>query len=494
MTNHFSDGIDQAQRIESGDSSAVAEVERAIDRINQVNPHLNAVIHRRDQGARRDGEEFDARKKPNASPVFGGVPIVIKDALVQQAGEPYHVGMKVLRDRDWRASHDSFLMSKFLKAGFIPVGRSNVPEWATCYTTEPIAYGATHNPWKLGYSSGGSSGGSAAAVASGIAAVAHGNDMGGSIRLPASYCGLIGLKPTRARTSLAPDFGEYWAMLAHEGVLTRTVRDTAYALDAIAGMSHGDPYTAAPFTSPLHECLNREIRPLRIGVRTRTPGALEESHSDCVEAVMDAARALEGLGHEVVLDCGPEMDMDIGAAFACVFTTSVALDRQRWSRILGRELGEEDVEPRNWSLIEAGNRSTGVEYLDSVETLQLFSRKVATWWSEGFDLLLTPTTPQPPQPLGRMSAKPTPAQTAELGEFCGPFNVTGQPAMSIPGFWNADGLPVGVQLVADYGREDLLIAVASQLEDVRPWVHGWDRMTDSIGSFSELKSGSSAGL
>ncbi len=480
MTTHFSDGIDQAERIQSGESSAVIEVERAIERINAVNPILNAVIHRRDEGARRDSKTYDSDKKLNGNPVFGGVPIVIKDALVQQSGEPYHCGMKVLRDLDWRASHDSFLMTKFLNAGFIPVGRSNVPEWATCYTTEPIAYGPTQNPWRLGFSSGGSSGGSAAAVASGMVAVAHGNDMGGSIRLPASYCGLVGLKPTRARTSLAPDFGEYWAMLTHEGVLTRTVRDTAYALEAISGMAYGDPYTAAPFTNPLNEWLNREIQPLRIGVRTLTPGALEESHSDCVEAVMDAARALAGLGHEVFLDSGPELDMDIGAELTSVFTTSIALDRVRWSRILGFELLENHVEPRNWTLIEQGEKTTGVEYLNAIETLHLFSRKVALWWNEGFELLLTPTTPQPPPPLGRMPEKPTVEEIGELGEFCGPFNVTGQPAISVPGYWNADGLPIGVQLVAHYGRENLLIAVASQLENVRPWVQGWQHMSDSI--------------
>ncbi len=172
--------------------------------------------------------------------------------------------------------------------------------------------------------------------------------------------------------------------------------------------------------------------------------------------------------------------MDIGAELTSVFTTSIALDRVRWSRILGFELLENHVEPRNWTLIEQGEKTTGVEYLNAIETLHLFSRKVALWWNEGFELLLTPTTPQPPPPLGRMPERPTVVEIGELGEFCGPFNVTGQPAVSVPGYWNADGLPIGVQLVADYGREDLLIAVASQLENVRPWVQGWQHLSDSI--------------
>jgi amidase len=299
--------------------------------------------------------------------------------------------------------------------------------------------------------------------------IAHGNDMGGSIRLPAAYCGLVGMKPTRARTSLAPDYGEYWAMLTHEGVLTRSVRDTALALDALTGMEPGDPYTAPPWELPLAAWLDRDPGPLRVGVRTLIPWQREQPAPECVEAVMDVAQVLESLGHRVTLEPCAALDGDVGEAFGCVFTTAVALDMDRWSRTLGEELGEADIEPRNWELVQAGRRSTGVSYLAAVERLQAYARDVAAWWAGGFDVLVTPTTPTPAPALGRMSARPSPQESAEMGEFCAPFNVTGQPAISVPAAWTVDGRPVGVQLVGAYGREDLLIALAAQLEFERPW-------------------------
>jgi amidase len=469
MKAQLADAVETAEAIRGGDSSCSAEVEAALDRIDETNPALNAVIHRRDERARADAAALDAELTAGKEMPFRGVPIAIKDALVQQRGEPYHCGMSALKEREWIASHDSSLLTRIVRAGFVPVGRTNVPEWATCYTTEPTSYGATRNPWALGHSAGGSSGGSAAAVASGMVPIAHGNDMGGSIRLPAAYCGLVGMKPTRARTSLAPDFGEYWAMLTHEGVLTRTVRDTAHAIDALSGMEPGDPYTAPAWGMPLAAWLGRDPGPLRVGVRTLIPWQREEPDPECVDAVMVVARTLESLGHRVSLDPCSQLDGDVGEAFGRVFTTAVALDMDRWSRALGEELGEADIEPRNWALVEEGRRSTGVSYLAAVERLQNYARDVASWWAGGFDLLLTPTTPTPAPALGRMPARPTPQETAEMGEYCAPFNVTGQPAISVPAAWTADGRPVGIQLVAAYGREDLLIAVAAQLESERPW-------------------------
>jgi amidase len=469
MVAQLADAVETAEVIRRGESTCSEQVEAALERIDRTNSLLNAVIHRRDERARGDAAALDAHTASVEEMPFRGVPIAIKDALVQQRGEPYHCGMGALRERGWAASHDSALMTRILRAGFIPVGRTNVPEWATCYTTEPVAYGPTLNPWALGHSAGGSSGGSAAAVASGMVPIAHGNDMGGSIRLPAAYCGLVGMKPTRARTSLAPDFGEYWAMLTHEGVLTRTVRDTALALDALSGMEPGDPYSAPRWDLPLAAWLDRDPGPLRVGVRTLIPWQRQEPDPACVDAVLDVARTLEALGHQVTLEPCPALDGEVGEAFGCVFTTAVALDMERWSRVLGEELGEADIEPRNWALVEAGRLSTGVSYLAAVERLQAYAREVAAWWAGGFDVLVTPTTPTPAPALGRMPERPTPQETAEMGEFCAPFNVTGQPAISVPAAWTADGRPVGVQLVGAYGREDLLIALAAQLESERSW-------------------------
>jgi amidase len=477
----LADASGLADSIREGETTAVQAVSDAIARINERDPFINSVIHRRDELAVEQAEQMQGSAASQVDAPFYGVPILLKDALLMQAGQPYHCGMRVLKERQWVATHNSDLTGRISQAGFVPVGRTNVPEWATAYTTEPLAYGPTRNPWDLDHTPGGSSGGSAAAVAAGLVPIAHGNDMGGSIRLPAAYCGLVGLKPTRARTSLAPDFGEYWAMLTHEGVLTRTVRDTALALDAISGMSPGDPYTAPAWSDSLRSQLDLEPRKMRIGVRTRIPWLREEPDGACIDAVNEAASALESLGHEVLLEEVPALDTDIAEAFGRVFTTAVALDQVRWSRVLGQDLDESDLEPRNWALIEAGRQVSGVEYLDAVEQLQQYARQLAMWWHGGFDVLLTPTAPGPAPRLGYMTSNPTPAQTAELGEFCAPFNVTGQPAMSLPGHWNADGLPVGVQLVAAYGREDVLIALAAQLERVRPWAHRWPSLPQGHG-------------
>jgi amidase len=486
MKAQLADAVETAEMVRRGESTCSAQVEAALERLDRVNPAVNAVIHRRDERALTDAAALDGDERAVAGMPFRGVPIAIKDALVQQRGEPYHCGMSALKSRGWTASHDSALTSRILRAGFVPIGRTNVPEWATCYTTEPVAYGPTRNPWALGHSAGGSSGGSAAAVASGIVPIAHGNDMGGSIRLPAAYCGLVGMKPTRARTSLAPDFGEYWAMLTHEGVLSRTVRDTALALDALSGMEPGDPYVAPAWQLPLAAWLDRDPGSLRVGVRTLMPWRREEPDPECVEAVLDVAHTLESLGHRVTLEPCPALDGGVGEAFGCVFTTAVALDMDRWSRNLGEHLGEADIEPRNWALVEAGRRSTGVAYLAAVERLQAYARDVAAWWAGGFDVLVTPTTPTPAPALGRMPARPSPHETAEMGEYCAPFNVTGQPAISVPAAWTADGRPVGVQLVGAYGREDLLIALAAQLEagrtsaEYRPLLVERDTVADDM--------------
>src|SRR3954447_18422123 len=278
------DATAQGELVRTGDVKATELVDAAIERIEADDERLNAVIHRTFERAREV-----ARSGPFGAGPFGGVPFLVKDGVAHTAGDPFHCGMQVLKDLGWREESDTWLAQRFRDAGFVFCGKTNLPELAASVTTEPRAYGATHNPWALDRTAGGSSGGSAAAVAAGMVPVAHGNDMGGSIRFPASMCGIVGLKPTRARTTLGPDFGEYWGPLTHEFVLTRSIRDTALVLDCVAGAGIGDLYTAPPTARPRARPWLAEVGAdtgaLRIGFRTRPRGEDTDSHPDCVAAV-----------------------------------------------------------------------------------------------------------------------------------------------------------------------------------------------------------------
>ncbi|MBV8429679.1 MAG: amidase, partial [Solirubrobacterales bacterium] len=289
----FIDATEQARLVREGQASPTELVEEAIERLERLNPQLNAMIHPLVDQAR----EAAARELPNGP--FRGVPFLIKDLSCYMKGVPVHEGMRALRDAGHVADHDMEITRRFRAAGFVTLGRTNVPELGILPTTEPVAYGPTHNPWDLDRSPGGSSGGSAAAVAAGIVAAAHASDGGGSIRIPASHCGLVGLKPSRARVTLAPDFGDVLGGLVIELALTRSVRDAAGILDAIQGPAPGDPYSAPPPARPYLEEVGAEPGQLRIGVMTDPPGGQFETHSECVQAARNAAAALEELGHHV---------------------------------------------------------------------------------------------------------------------------------------------------------------------------------------------------
>jgi len=456
------DATAQAALVASGEVSARDLVDAAIERVERVDGRLNAVIHRRFERAR---DEAPAARGP-----FAGVPFLVKDAVCHTAGDPYHAGMRVLKEAGWTEAEDTWLATRFRNAGFVFVGKTNTLELATSITTEPLAYGPTHNPWDDTRSTGGSSGGSAAAVAAGLVPVAHGNDMGGSIRFPASMCGIVGLKPTRARTTLGPDFGEYWGPLTHEFVLTRSIRDTAAVLDAVAGAAPGDPYTAPPPLRPYRDEVGAPTGRLRVGFTTVTPDG-DASHADPVRAVELTARLLEELGSVCEPASIPALDGSYNQAFVTVLSTAVARDVARWSARLGRDITDE-LEPMNTFFATMGNQISGVDYVAAIEGLQAWTRRVAAWWDE-HDLLVVPTSPEPPVRLGELApTNPDPAAGARMGRlvsFCSPFDVTGQPALSLPLHWNDDGLPIGVQLVAAYGREDVLLRVAAQLEAARPW-------------------------
>jgi len=462
------DATAQADLVRTGEVTPAELVDAAVARVEALNPALNAVVTPLFDGARA------AAAAPDPDAPFPGVPFLLKDCVAQSAGDPYHCGMRVLRDAGWTSDHDTEIVRRFRAAGFAILGKTNLPELATSATTEPLAYGPTHNPWNPDHSPGGSSGGSGAAVAAGMVAVAHGNDMGGSIRIPASACGLVGLKPTRARSSLGPDFGEYWALTTHEHVLTRSVRDCAAVLDAVAGAAPGDPYSAAPPGRPFAAEVGAAPGRLRIGFRTRLRRRDDDAHPECVAAVHATARLLEELGHDVEEVGMPALDDPAhDDAIAGTFAVFVARDLDRWSARLGREISPDELEPWNRGMAEAGRRVSAATYLAALERANDFSRGMADWWAGGFDVLVTPQLGTLPPRLGVIGPDADPATAgAVLGpltSFTMPFNLTGQPAVSLPLHWSADGLPVGVQFVAAYGREDVLFRLAAQLESARPW-------------------------
>ncbi|HVQ92982.1 MAG TPA: amidase family protein [Mycobacteriales bacterium] len=458
------DATAQADLVRRGEVSPKELVEAAIARIEAVNPQLDAVIRTRyDQARAEAGGDLPAGP-------FRGVPILLKDLGCLVAGEQTGFGLGPLQNVPWPLT--SYLAEQFRAAGFIALGRTNVPEFGTTVTTEPMANAPARNPWNTGHSTGGSSGGSAAAVASGMVAAAHANDGGGSIRIPASECGLVGLKPTRARVSQGPLIGESWAGSTIDGSVSRTVRDAAGILDVISGRMPGEPYYPPALPRPLVEEVGADPGRLRIGILDRPglDGYLD--HPECRAAVAGAARLLESLGHHVDESAPAAM---LEAEFGTHFVTMIAADTeasfQAFELMLGREIADDEIEPRNLAYRQYGKAMGVVPYLHSRAWLGLWVRRMAEWW-EGHDLLVTPTVGAPPPQLGWFTEAGPEQEGPRIVSFIPytpQFNMTGQPAVTLPLHWSADGLPVGVQLVAGYGREDLLVRVASQLEQAAPW-------------------------
>jgi amidase len=461
------DATAQAELVRSGDASAVELVEAAIDAAQRLNPAINAIIHPRYEAALAEAGS-DAGGGP-----FAGVPIVMKDLGGMQRGEPYHGGTRALKNIDYRAPHDSVLFQRLRAAGFIAIGRANTPEWGSTITTEPLAHGASRNPWNTDHSTGGSSGGSAAAVAAGIVPVAHASDGGGSIRIPASECALVGLKPSRGRVSNAPDAGEGWAGYATHGAVARSVRDAAGVLDAIAGYEPGDPYVAPALARPLVQEVGADPGRLRIGFIDSSPNA--PVHPECAAAVAEAAALLESLGHHVEAGGPPALnDPAMSDRFVGVIGAFTLLDTRALEAQLGRPVTGDDLEPDNLFFGHLGASLSAVDYLQLLDAQYQWCRSVMSWWhpadgSSGFDLLLTPVIASPPPEIGFLGGPEGGQRVRDLMQFTAQFNVTGQPAISLPLHWTPAGLPVGVQLVAGYGREDLLVQVAAQLEVAQPW-------------------------
>jgi amidase len=464
------DATAQAELVRSGDVSAEELTQAAIERSEQLNPDLNAIIH----PLYEQGLEMARGELPDGP--FRGVPFLFKDLGAGLAGQPLHMGVKGLKEADFRLPVDTFLGQRFRDAGLVTIGKTNTPELGIVPTTEPEAYGPTHNPWDLGRSPGGSSGGSAAAVAAGIVPIAHANDGGGSIRIPASCCGLVGLKPSRGRTSLGPLTGDTMSGLTVEHVVSRSVRDVALALDATHGPAPGDPYVAPPPLRPYMDELGADPGSLRIAVLTEPMGAAHiEIDPAVASAAREAARMLEGLGHQLDDDAPsvPE-DFDLIETFLTRWYAGQTEILEQFGTILGREMGPGDVEPLTWAMAEEGKRRNAGQYLASVSQHQAVGRMLGMWFDAGHDLLLTPTMGELPPPLGSFATDPEdPLRTIHRGEqtaaFTALINATGNPAISLPLQWSDDGLPIGAHLIAPLGREDVLLRVAAQLEEAHPW-------------------------
>jgi amidase len=471
----FLDATAQADLVRTGQASPLELVDAAITRIEKLNGDINAVIHERFDQARAEA----AGDLPDGP--FRGVPTLFKDLMCAQEGEPYGEGMLVAKESGYRATHTDNLTKQYLAAGFVPLGRTNTPEQGLVPTTEPVAYGPTHNPWQLGRTSGGSSGGSSAAVASGMVPVAHGNDGGGSIRIPASCCGLVGLKPTRGRTSIGPELNEISSFLIVEGCLSRSVRDTAAVLDAIAGPFPGDPTPAPAPARPYLEEVGADPGRLRIGVLTHNPIGEAAIDPECVAAAEGTAKLLESLGHHVEVSSPAGFDNeDLIMQFGAVWAADCGAALDSWAKKIGRPITADDVEILTWALAEMGRTVTAAQLIEAVTAAGQANRLAAQWWASevdgggGFDLLLSPTLGEPPVAHGTFDSTPDNPlggflRSADFVPFTAQFNVSGQPAISLPMHWTPDGLPVGVQLVGAFGREDLLIRVAAQLETAQPW-------------------------
>jgi len=456
------DALAIADLVRRGEVTALEVTETAIALIEERNPALNAVV----------ADLFDQARQALADGLpegpFSGVPYLFKELVVSVAGAPTTYASRLFSDN--RAAFDSELVTRCRKAGMVVLGKTNSSEFGLQPVTEPHLFGAARNPWNLERSPGGSSGGAAAAVAAGMLPVAHATDGGGSIRIPASCCGLFGLKPTRARITAGPETGEGLAGLASQHAVSRSVRDSAALLDATAGPMPGDPYFPSPPPRSYVEEASRDPSPLRIALSLAAPNGAA-IHPDCVAATVDAARLCEALGH-VVEEASPEFDVAaVERAFMAAFQANTMVN-------VGRATGgslppEGSVEPMTRAIAGRGLAMSAPDYIRQIQTLQRETRRIARFFVD-HDVWLTPTLATPPPPIGAFAAarEDVDLWLSALMAFT-PFtylsNVTGQPAMSLPLGMSADGLPVGCHFVARYGEEGLLFSLAGQIERARPW-------------------------
>ncbi|WP_197374091.1 amidase [Mycolicibacterium baixiangningiae] len=452
-----SDGIAIAESIRAGVISAEEVVESAIARAESLDALLGFQVTSMVETARAHAATVDVDAP------LAGVPCLIKDHLALQAGVRHTSGSRYLRD--FVATADSQIVRQYRAAGLIPIGTSATCEFALLSTAESAAHGPCRNPWDPTRTTGGSSGGAAAAVAAGVVPIAHGNDAAGSIRIPASACGLFGLKPSRHR-ALVPELlsGSPASGIWSEHVLTRTVRDSAAVLQARAAGSarDGDRLTESSSLEPA----------LRIGYAT-TPPSGAPVDSDCEEAVDDAVQLCARLGHTVAEAKLPGDFAELERAFLILYTAGAAAWLDHWIGVLGKPPGPGDLEPYTDAVVAHGRSFSPAAIRGAIETLEQAEHQISAFWAD-FDVFLTPTLAAPPPPHGFFTPDPTdPLELLERDAEFSPFtwyaNAVGSPAMSVPLYWNADALPIGTHFMAAHGREDLLLALASELENARPW-------------------------
>ena len=460
------DATAQAALVRSGEVSPSELVAAAIERIEAANPVLNAVTTPLFEKALAAAASPDLPDGP-----FRGVPFTLKDLWAMSEGDRFTNGIPALARADYRAPADTTLVARYRAAGLIFVGRTNTPELGILPTTEPMHFGPTRNPWNTDHSPGGSSGGSGAAVASGMVPASHASDGGGSIRIPASACGLVGLKVSQGRISLGPFRSE--AALGVEHVVTHTVRDSAALLDATHGPGVGDSVIAPAPLRPYLDEVGADPGRLRIGVVRHCRRF--ELDPEIRDAVDSTAELLRTLGHHVE-EAEPAMlqDDELPARFSALWaaqTRSGVITAGEW---LGRELGPDDVEPLTWALASRSTKLSADDYVVALAATSRYRRSVQQWWADGWDLLLSPTMPVLPARLGLMAQNPDAplapfAHAAPFAAYTAAFNTTGQPAISLPLHMSRTGLPIGMQLAAAYAREDVLLRVAAQLEVAAPW-------------------------
>ena len=458
------DTIGLSDLVAAREVSSLELVDASISRIEARNPLLNAVVAKRYELAREE-----ARNVTADTPI-AGVPFLVKDLNCDVAGLPSTKGSRLFADVI--ASEDSELTKRFKAAGLLIVGNTNTPEMGKAPVTEPVLFGPAHNPWRLTHSTGGSSGGSAAAVIGGMVTAGHANDGGGSIRIPASECGLYGLKPTRGRTPTWPAAAAFSYPMGIGHAVTRTVRDSAAILDAISGPLAGDPYPSPPppRAGTFLAALREQTPTLRIGFSTVSPAG-KDMHPAAIEAIERTAALLEGLGHEVE-EAAPQWDISMPAnSLAMVMGASGAKMVEDRLAELGRELRDDDIEPFTRFLHDRMLNIDPLRLIEALQQIELVSRDVARFY-DTHDVWLTSTLPVPVPELGVINTTDVDSVFAHAGRFSeltAVFNVTGQPAASLPAGFDGNGLPVGVQLVGRHCSEELLLQLSAQIEAAAPW-------------------------
>lgn len=458
------DGVAMAQLLAQRQTTPAALLEAAIAAAERHRA-LNALTYPRYAESRALARDWTLRGP------FGGIPFLLKDSGLASTRFPSSIGSRLLDDTDY--GFDATLTQRFEQAGLLAFARSTVSELCMGPSTEAVRNGGpTHNPWAPGRSVGGSSGGAAAAVAAGIVPVAHGSDGGGSIRLPSACCGVYGLKPSRGRVPLGPARGEGWGGMAVDGVITRTVRDTAAAMDAISGYEPGAPYAAPPQPGSYLALTARDPQPLRIGVWRAAWNGIPIA-PECLAAIERTVALCRDLGHTIVEV--PLPDIDYAAfvrAHGTVLASNIVVAVDNRVRLRGRPLAPEDLEEVIHDGYAVGKGLSAMQYVDAIQRFHAIGRAFETAMA-GCDLVITTTLAQLPRPLGELALTggfwDFRAKVSRYATFLAVVNASGQPAATLPMNWTAEGVPVGTQLIGHFGREDQVLALSAQLERALPW-------------------------